>query len=335
MQMTDAKKKEVWIDHHGPKDLVQGKGFTKTEWAARSKEEMNLIKMHQKQGLDTVQSILDDVAFYEVGIATPRELREKMLREAMERGMPPGGEFTMNNGEVRKIEFEKYTRYRKDPKKKAALRVNTPKEQLMREVREQQQINQVAAGITQAVGKNKRSFTVRSTMITWLMHKEKVALGNWVINMAARAIREKQFLKTLKKSGKVPEVLLVLHWWFCYSVKRPLASFRMNMRLDTKAKEIEAEIRLQKHKEAVKEFAIGFLQAIDDNADGGLSLNELKNSTLSTNNEMFNKAAIWLQYGRNFQRFDRRGIGIVDEKSLRDAMDEFLINVWKFDGVLW
>merc|ERR1711985_185731 len=52
------KKPASWIDHHGPKDLVVGKGFVKTEWAARSKEEIEAIKQNQKAGMDTVQSIL-------------------------------------------------------------------------------------------------------------------------------------------------------------------------------------------------------------------------------------------------------------------------------------
>jgi len=99
------------------------------------------------------------------------------------------------------------------------------------------------------------------------------------------------------------------------------------------------EIRREKvraiHMEKVKAFAAEFLLAIDDDADGGLSLNELKNNEVATDNEMHKKAAIWLQYGRNFQRFDHRGIGVIDEVGIQQAMDEFLMSEWKYDGVLW
>ena len=69
----------------------------------------------------------------------------------------------------------------------------------------------------------------------------------------------------------------------------------------------------------VQKFTIEFLNTIDDDADGGLSLNELKNNEMKTTNQMFQKAAIWLASGRNFQRFDRRGIGIIDEMALYEV----------------
>jgi len=78
--------------------------------------------------------------------------------------------------------------------------------------------------------------------------------------------------------------------------------------------------------------------AVDDDDDGGLSWCELKAAEigdLGTDNPMYAKASIWLMNNRNFQKYDTRNIGIVDETDLVEAMKVFLEDHWKYDGVLW
>ena len=74
------------------KELTTGVGFNKEEFKAMTKDEKTKLQAARQAGLNTVKAILDDVNFYEKGIATPREKRAKMLREAEAKGMPPGGE---------------------------------------------------------------------------------------------------------------------------------------------------------------------------------------------------------------------------------------------------
>ena len=67
--------------------------------------------------------------------------------------------------------------------------------------------------------------------------------------------------------------------------------------------------------------------AVDDDDDGGLSWCELKAAEigdLGTDNPMYAKASIWLMNNRNFQKYDTRNIGIVDETDLVEAMKVFL-----------
>ena len=66
---------------------------------------------------------------------------------------------------------------------------------------------------------------------------------------------------------------------------------------------------------------------MDDDDDGGLSWCELKAAeigNLGSDNPMYAKASIWLMNNRNFQKYDTRNIGIVDELDLVEAMKVFL-----------
>ena len=81
---------------------------------------------------------------------------------------------------------------------------------------------------------------------------------------------------------------------------------------------------------------------MDDDCDGGLSLCELKAAELGKaksgkelTNPMFAKASIWLLADRNFQKYDIRGNGIIDEPQLVEAMKVFLQDHWKYEGVLY
>ena len=193
----------------------------------------------------------------------------------------------------------------------------------------------VEEGIRASVGKNRKAGMVRRTIVQWMMLGQKQAIVEWQIKMKAEANREKVLLRSLRRCGKVPLLLRVLDWWFLFSIKRPLTRFYNNFRLEMKAEELRREALRAAHMKKVAAFAVEFVAAVDEDGDGGLSLNELKNNEVSGSNEMHKKAAIWLQYGRNFQRFDHRGIGIIDEAGIQQAMDEFLMSEWKYEGVLW
>ena len=55
----------------------------------------------------------------------------------------------------------------------------------------------------------------------------------------------------------------------------------------------------------------------------------------NTKTTQFVRASIWLLHGRNFQKYDTRGIGIISEDELVKAMEVFLKDQWKYEGVLW
>merc|ERR1712070_72645 len=258
--------------------LTTGVGFNKEEFKAMTKDEKTKLQAARQAGLNTVKAILDDVNFYEKGIATPREKRAKMLREAEAKGMPPGGEFTMNNGEVRKQTFERYQTIMKSPDKRNSLRLQTPPSSLLADVREEQKVKLVEEGIRASVGKNRKAGMVRRTIVQWMMLGQKQAIVEWQIKMKAEANREKVLLRSLRRCGKVPLLLRVLDWWFLFSIKRPLTRFYNNFRLEMKAEELRREALRAAHMKKVAAFAVEFVAAVDEDGDGGLSLNELKNN---------------------------------------------------------
>ena len=91
----------------------------------------------------------------------------------------------------------------------------------------------------------------------------------------------------------------------------------------------QAKIQLKQKLAAEKfiEFTRRFLLAVDDDDDGGLSWCELKAAEigqLGQDNPMYAKASIWLMNNRNFQKYDTRNIGIIDEPDLVEAMKVFL-----------
>ena len=74
--------------------------------------------------------------------------------------------------------------------------------------------------------------------------------------------------------------------WFLFSIKRPLTRFYNNFRLEMKAEELRREALRAAHMKKVAAFAVEFVAAVDEDGDGGLSLNELKNNEVSGSNEM-------------------------------------------------
>jgi len=103
---------------------------------------------------------------------------------------------------------------------------------------------------------------------------------------------------------------------------------------------LEAEIRRQEQLDwdarqadlrRIFSFAEGFLAAIDDDADGGLSMMELRNNKVKTNNEMYHRCAVWLQQWRNFRKYDTDRIGIIQFDDLCKACEEFLGIAWKLE----
>ena len=81
-------------------------------------------------------------------------------------------------------------------------------------------------------------------------------------------------------------------------------------------------------------FCTAFLHAVDTDGDGGLSLCELKAAELGCENPWFVKASLWLTTNGNkkCKEYDVRGIGIIDEPDLREAMDLFCEEHWKYEG---
>merc|ERR1711934_235438 len=134
------------------------------------------------------------------------------------------------------------------------------------------------------------------------------------------------------------KVVPVLNTWFFGCLIRPIARWILNMRA-AKAAAVRAAVEAERQRQAsIKQFTDEFVNAIDDDGDGGLSLCELKSAELGTSgseNPLFAKAAIWLQSNRNFQKYDVEGIGIIDGEHLLQAMEVFLKDHWKFDGTLW
>lgn len=124
----------------------------------------------------------------------------------------------------------------------------------------------------------------------------------------------------------------VLSWWAWYAPMRTLRRWHTNM-LNCSERNRE-QILHSNFMEKARAFANDFLQTVDTDGDGGLSLCELKAADLCRN-EKYTKAATWLTHGRTFQRFDVNGVGIIEHKQLVEAMAEFEAEQWKFDGVLW
>jgi len=142
------------------------------------------------------------------------------MREAESKGMPPGGEFTMNNGEARKTSFERYQTIMKSPHdEKTRLRLQTPPASMMDEVREEQKVRVIAEGIRSQVGKSRKAFGVRQTLVNWIMLSQKHAVMAWKDRMKTSANREKVLMRSLRRCGRVPLLRRVLDWWFLYLIK--------------------------------------------------------------------------------------------------------------------
>ena len=62
---------------------------------------------------------------------------------------------------------------------------------------------------------------------------------------------------------------------------------------------------------------------------------ELGFGSAGAKNPEFAKISIWLQTGGNFKKYDKRGIGVIEESAFEDAINRFLDEHWKYEGVLW
>jgi len=167
---------------------------------------------------------------------------------------------------------------------------------------------------------------VRRVLMGWQMKGELDAVITWVENIVRHELVVKR-LKLIKDQIRgLFTSCRVLHDW---QTKQKAAKAAA-----------QAQVELQRKQAAAKyiDFTRGFLLAVDDDDDGGLSWCELKAAEigdLGTDNPMYAKASIWLMNNRNFQKYDTRNIGIVDETDLVEAMKVFLEDHWKYDGVLW
>jgi len=185
----------------------------------------------------------------------------------------------------------------------------------------------------------RRRNLIRRVIMSWQMATELHALINWVANMMRSELIAQRVC-----AFKPPFLRTILRIYFFYKPLRALAQWRNKIFANQRkmaAQEAERNAAAQDalNNKASNVFAMEFLACIDEDGDGGLSLVELKAAEMgkrgSTANPLFAKAAIWLTHGRTFQRYDTRGIGIIEEDKLKEAMEVFLTDMWKYDGVLW
>jgi len=191
----------------------------------------------------------------------------------------------------------------------------------------------------------RRARVVRKVLMSWQMAYELQAIIVWIDKLA----RDERIAETARI---VPHIIGPVVQWLCSSeLLRPIGRWRLNMYACYQAEQDreQAVIRaqaaaVQAEKDAqqaeIAKFARDFLNAIDDNGDGILGLVELKSAHgqwLSEQNPLFEKAALWLQYDRNYQKFDTNGgsEGNMIMADLISAMDVFLDENWKYDGILW
>jgi len=211
----------------------------------------------------------------------------------------------------------------------ASLTINTPSQIAIEEAAQKQKTERNCRGVAaKCVKSPKRRLLriMRRTLMSWQMPGEKQAIETW----CHKSRKSRKILKNVFKSAL--EVVPILLWWFYHLPLRLLCQWTQNCRaalLKDLAKQTKIENTASAHK-----FATELLKAVDDDGDGGLSLCELKAAELGPN-PMWQKAAIWLTSGRIFQTYDIRGVGVIDEKELFQAMDRFLSESWKYDGVLW
>ena len=175
--------------------------------------------------------------------------------------------------------------------------------------------------------------------MSWMMNDELRVVIHWVENMMKS---ERLIRRVLESPGKVFPVLNI---WYFYRPLRVIARWRHNKKDFVRArlsKQSGPVGPTESEREEHKRFALEFLHAVDTDGDGGLSLCELKACELhkaGTSDSRFKKASIWLlkQEGgqQTFTKYDTRGIGIIDEPQLIEAMEVFMRDHWKYDGVLW
>merc|ERR1711907_30078 len=213
------------------------------------------------------------------------------------------------------------------------LSMRTPDERKMQKFMEHKCYEEATIQLVEKCTKCPRTGgIVRRVVMSWQMQRELNAIVLWIKNM----LRQEK-LETLVRLHW-DKVIPVLTTWYFGCLIRPIARWMLNMKASKAAAVREAAEAERQRILAIKKFATDFVNAIDDDGDGGLSLCELKSAELGntgSENPLFAKAAIWLQSNRNFQKYDVDGIGIIDEVHLLEAMEVFLKDHWKFDGTLW
>lgn len=180
---------------------------------------------------------------------------------------------------------------------------------------------------------------VRRVIMSWQMAEHRRAVLNWQINIRQRGV-------LLQRLAVATPHMLHCVWslvrrWALYQPLRVLAAWQRKMKR-AKRMRMGRRMSVEEIEQAQQrwQFAQDFLHAVDTDGDGGLSLCELKAAEMTKDhhNPMFAKASIWLtnpRCGGNFKKYDKRGIGIIDEPDLMQAMEVFLAEYWKYDGVLW
>jgi len=176
--------------------------------------------------------------------------------------------------------------------------------------------------------------TMMRVAMAWKRQIEFRAVAVW-------SRRKKEYRAKFTRLCKEPyrsKIMPTLDAWYFGPIRRKITRWFANLLLHKEALEIAA---IESRKEAFKEirkFTKAFVQAIDEDDDGGLSLCELKSAEKGLTGKadpMFSKAAIWLMADRNFQRYDDGGNGVLSRSDLESAMKVFLQDYWKYDGVLW
>lgn len=184
---------------------------------------------------------------------------------------------------------------------------------------------------------------MRRVIMGWQMRRQLDGVIWWVNNMVAH---EKLMRRVFDNKTLVGSTVMA---WFYGPLTRPIARWLAN----TKAAKYNAEYAVKNKGKAAamaaqaaqdfaaQEFTQNFVNAIDDDDDGALSLCELKSAELQTKgaeNPLFAKAAIWLLNAGNwnFKKYSGgRNDGIINQPELIEAMRVFLQEHWKYEGTLW
>jgi len=164
------------------------------------------------------------------------------------------------------------------------------------------------------------------------MARELDSVVTWINNMMRAELIAK--IAVRRRETLIP----ILNVWYFYRPLRAVARWRKAMMEWNDEQTLRGNMSESQRTKTNREFALDFLHAVDTDGDGGLSLCELKAAELGkagSDNPRFAKASIWLLNDRNFQKYDVRGVGIIEEEELIVAMEVFLTDGWKYDGVFW
>lgn len=154
------------------------------------------------------------------------------------------------------------------------------------------------------------------------------AVNNWV----AKMMKDNVLTNAIYASSQKEMVRGVMNWFFNAPLMRTVRDWSKSTRTDHR------KLKARQDRIIAAKFAHQFVLAVDTDGDGGLSLCELKAAELEQTgaaNSDFAKAAMWLQHNRHFQMYDQNCDGVIEEIELVPAMELFLNEHWKYEGVLW